>query len=88
MCLYLDQCSNLARMQTLFKDNELEGYVLLAQICNDGWLPIQQVVSTKSVRAWLKEYHPEAAQHPANALQVLSTKLKEQEVESGGFGFG
>ena len=70
-------------MQSVYKDNELEAHVILAQIFNDGWLPIQQTLLGKSVRAWLKEYHPEAAQHPAEALQVLLLKLKEQSVVSG-----
>lgn len=70
-------------MQSVYKDNELEAHVILAQLFNDGWLPIQQTLLGKSIRAWLKEYHPEAAQHPAAALQVLLLKLKEQSTESG-----
>ena len=70
-------------MQSVYKDNELEAHVILAQMFNDGWLPVQQTLSGKSVRAWLKEYHPEAAQHPAEALQILLPKLKEQSTESG-----
>lgn len=70
-------------MQMLHKDNELEACVILAQLCNDGWLPIQQVLPAKSIRAWLKEYHPEAAQHPAEALQVLLLKLKDQSKQTG-----
>lgn len=70
-------------MQNVYKDNELEAHVILAQMFNGGWLPVQQTLLGKSVRAWLKEYHPEAAQHPAEALQVLLLKLKEQNMESG-----
>ena len=70
-------------MQSVYKDNELEAHVILAQTFNDGWLPVQQTLLGKSGRAWLKEYHPEAAQHPAEALQILLLKLKEQSMESG-----
>ena len=70
-------------MQNVYKDNELEAHVILAQTLNDGWLPVQQTLQGKSVRAWLKEYHPDATQHPAEALQLLLLKLKEQSVESG-----
>ena len=70
-------------MQSVYKDNELEAHVILAHMFNDGWLPVQQTLLGKSVRAWLKEYHPEAAQRPAEALQVLLLKLKEQHMESG-----
>lgn len=70
-------------MQSVYKDNELEAHVILAQMFNDGWLPIQQTLSGKSVRGWLKEYYPDAAQHPAEALQVLLPKLKQQSKESG-----
>ena len=73
----------LAHLQSVYKDNELEAHVILAQMFNDGWLPVQQTLSGKSVRAWLKEYHPEAAQHPAEALQVLLLRLKEQSNEIG-----
>lgn len=70
-------------MQSLFKENELEAYIILAQLCRDGWLPLQQLLPAKSVRAWFKEYEPQAALHPAQALQVLSTKLSQQNLPSG-----
>ena len=72
-------------LQTLFKDNEVEAFVILAQLCNDGWLPIQQLLPARSIRAWLKEYEPEAALHPPQALQVLSAKLSQQSLASGIF---
>lgn len=64
--------------QSLFKDNELEAFVILAQLCNDGYFPMQQLLPARSVRAWLKEYEPEAAQHPGQALQIVTTKLNQQ----------
>jgi hypothetical protein len=70
-------------MQSLFKENELEAYVILAQLCHDGWLPLQQLLPAKSVRAWFKEYEPQAALHPSKALQVLSAKLSQQSLPSG-----
>ncbi|KAL3162894.1 hypothetical protein ABBQ32_009341 [Trebouxia sp. C0010 RCD-2024] len=73
--------SNLSD-QSVYKDNELEAHIILAQMFNDGWLPVQQTLSGKSVRAWLKEYYPEAAQHPAEALQLLLLKLQEQSKET------
>ena len=75
--------SRCACLQSLHKDNELEAYVILAQLCNNGWLPVQQILPTKSVRAWLKEYQPDAAQHPAESLQVLLLKLQEQSTDKG-----
>ncbi|KAA6429242.1 MAG: hypothetical protein FRX49_00638 [Trebouxia sp. A1-2] len=68
--------------QSLFKENELEAYVILAQLCHDGWLPLQQLLLAKSVRAWFKEYEPQAALHPSQALQVLSAKLSQQSLPS------
>ncbi|KAL0050416.1 hypothetical protein WJX82_010839 [Trebouxia sp. C0006] len=68
--------------QSLFKENELEAYVILAQLCHAGWLPLQQLLPAKFVRAWFKEYEPQAALHPAQALQVLSAKLSQQNVPS------
>ncbi|KAL3161025.1 hypothetical protein ABBQ38_009409 [Trebouxia sp. C0009 RCD-2024] len=73
--------SNLSD-QSVYKDNELEAHIILAQTFNDGWLPVQQTLSGKSVRTWLKEYHPEAAQHPAEALQFLLLKLQKQRKET------
>ncbi len=70
-------------MQSLFKENELEAYVILAQLGHDGWLPLQQLLPAKSVRAWFKEYEPQAALHPSQALQVLSAKLSQQNLPSG-----
>ncbi len=70
-------------LQSLFKDNELEAFVILAQLCHEGWLPLQQLLPARSVRAWFKEYEPEAAMHPAEALHVLSAKLGQQCVASG-----
>ena len=70
-------------MQSLFKDNELEAFVILAQLCNDGYFPMQQLLPARSVRAWLKEYEPEAAQHPGQALQVITTKLSQQSSATG-----
>lgn len=70
-------------MQSLFKENELEAYVILAQLCHDGWLPLQQLLPAKSVRAWFKEYEPQAALHPSQALQLLSAKLSQQNLPSG-----
>ena len=70
-------------MQSLFKDNELEAYVILAQLCHGGWIPLQQLLPAKSIRAWFREYEPQAALHPAEALQVLSAKLGQQGLASG-----
>lgn len=75
--------TNIDCVQSLFKDNELEAYVILAQLCHDGWLPLQQLLPAKSVRAWFREYEPQAALHPAEALQVLSAKIDQQGLPSG-----
>ena len=70
-------------LQSLFKDNEVEAFVIIAQLCHDGWVPLQQLVSARAVRGWFKEFAPDALLHPATALEVMSAKLQQQKPDSG-----
>ena len=70
-------------LQNLFKDNEVEAFVIIAQLCHGGWMPLQHLVSARGVRGWLKEFAPQALLHPAKALEVLSNKLQQQKPASG-----
>lgn len=70
-------------MQSLVKDNEVEAFVLIAQLCHEGWMPLQQLVSGRAIRSWFKEFAPDALLHPVLALEVLSDKLRLQKPATG-----
>ena len=71
-------------MQGIRKEPEFEGHVLLAHEFNDGWLPVQLLLTARRVSQWAYQHLPAAMENPQAFLEHISKHLASKAMPAAG----
>ena len=80
----LDTLTSPLSVQGIRKEPEFEGHVLLAPQFNDGWLPVQLLLTARRVSQWAYQHLPAAMEDPQAFLEHISKHLASKAMPAAG----